>query len=302
MKIFPGLHRIAATLALGPLVLGLALAQEEPRNIFASAPPDVDQALRARIAKFYQFFVAGKFRLADALVAEDSKDVFFAAEKRKFQDFSIGSVTYSDNFTKAVAVVSCGTDQSFMGTKFPIKLPLTSFWKLEDGEWFWYVIPADQQKTYHTPGGDMPRPPTAEEQNSTANNSAPTSIIRPMISPEQLMKAVQLDREMLTFDSSKASKQVIHLTNSLGGRVSVAATTPIKGLKVTPSKGEMDAKQELEMEFAFDPGDSSIVCSDCLAHPQDRPAGEVTIVVEPTGQMIRIPIRFLVLPPASAAK
>ena len=148
----------------------------------------------------------------------------------------------------------------------------------------------------------MPRPPTAEEQSAAATNSTPTSIVRPMISPEQLMKAVQLDREGLTFDSSKASKQVIHLTNTLGGPVRITATTPIKGLKVTPLKSEVDAKHELEMEFAFDPGDSSIVCSDCLAHPQDRPAGEVTIVVEPTGQMIRIPIRFLVPPPASAAK
>ena len=242
MKIFRGFHRIAGYLALGPLVLGIALAQEEPRNLFASAPPDVDQALKARIAKFYQFFVAGKFRQADALVAEDSKDIFFAAEKRRFQDFSIGSITYSDNFTTAVAVVSCGTDQSFMGQKFPIKLPLTSFWKLEDGEWYWYVIPPDQQKTYHTPGGDMPRPPTAEEQSAASNNQSQASIIRPQISPEQLMKAVQLDREMLTFDSSKASKQEIHMTNTLGGPVSVSATTPIKGLKITPAKRELDAK------------------------------------------------------------
>ena len=69
----------------GILVLllgGIALAQEAG-NIFEKAPPEVDEALRARITRFYQAFIDGKFRLADALVADDSKDVFFAAEKRR---------------------------------------------------------------------------------------------------------------------------------------------------------------------------------------------------------------------------
>ena len=48
----------------------------------AEAPsPEVDQALRARIAEFYQDHVGGKFRQAEALVAEETKDYFYSASQ-----------------------------------------------------------------------------------------------------------------------------------------------------------------------------------------------------------------------------
>ena len=41
---------------------------------------EMDEALRARIHKFYQAHVDAKYRIADQVVAEDSKDLFFAAQ------------------------------------------------------------------------------------------------------------------------------------------------------------------------------------------------------------------------------
>lgn len=46
-----------------------------------SASPEVNQALRARIAEFYQEQVGGKFRHAEALVAEETKDYFYSASQ-----------------------------------------------------------------------------------------------------------------------------------------------------------------------------------------------------------------------------
>ena len=43
-------------------------------------PPEVDQALRARISEFYQDHVDGKFRQAEALVAAETKDSFYGAK------------------------------------------------------------------------------------------------------------------------------------------------------------------------------------------------------------------------------
>src|SRR5260370_19212495 len=100
--------------------------------------------MRACIEKFYQFFVSCKFRLAEPLVAEDSKDVFFAAEKKKYKDCELGSIAYSDNFTKAKTVVSCDTDYFAFGRQIQIKLPITSLWKVQDGEWCWYALPSSQ--------------------------------------------------------------------------------------------------------------------------------------------------------------
>ncbi len=283
-------QRIA--LAAGLFLFGSALAQEEPRNLFDKAPPDVDQALKARVAKFYQFFVEGKFRLAEPLVAEDSKDIFFAAEKKKYKSCDQGSIAYSDNFTKAKAVVTCDTDRYMMGTKLMLKLPITSLWKLENGEWFWYVIPPSQLTEYNTPVGPAKRPP--EESGDTPAAPAPASIVRPMISPEQVMKAVRADRDSVDFNTTKSSTQEIHLKNTLSGNVTLTASTSIPVLSAKPAKTEMQPGEELTIVLTFEPQDPAIGCPDCLSHPQDRKAGEVALRVEPTGQLIPIQVRFVV--------
>ena len=44
-------------------------------------PPEVDQALSARIGEFYQDQVGGKFRQAETLVAEETKEYFYSASQ-----------------------------------------------------------------------------------------------------------------------------------------------------------------------------------------------------------------------------
>ena len=74
-----------------------------PLAAFAQTPPpDVDQALRARVTEFFQAHVDGAFRKAFEIVAEDTKDYYFATEKVRFKSFKIVDIKYSDNFTKAV--------------------------------------------------------------------------------------------------------------------------------------------------------------------------------------------------------
>ena len=59
-------------------------AAQDPADLFRKAPPEVDDALRQRVTAFYQAHVDGKFRAADQFVAEDSKDAFFEAPKRRY--------------------------------------------------------------------------------------------------------------------------------------------------------------------------------------------------------------------------
>jgi hypothetical protein len=283
---------LAGPFLLGTMLLGSAAAQEEPRNLFDKAPPDVEQALKSRVAKFYQYFVDGKFRMADALVTEDSKEIFFAAEKRKYKDFSVGEPKYSENFTRATVVTTCGSDYSMMGHITPIKLPVLSFWRIENGEWFWYVPPPGDK--YWTPLGEMKRP--TEGPGNSNTTQAPTQPVRPMISPEQIMKAVRADRDTVVFNSSKASTQEVHLKNTLPGSVSVSSTTAIKGLTITPAKTNLNPDGEVTVAISFDPKDPSVTCDECLAHPQDRRAGQVMMLIQPTGQQIPIAVQFTVPP------
>ncbi len=110
---------------------------QTPTNVFDKAPPEVDEALRARISKFYQAHVDGKARQAEQYVAEDTKDFFFDANKPHYFDFHIDKITYSDNFTKAKAIVMCNQRIMMPGALTePIDKATPSTWKLEDGKWF----------------------------------------------------------------------------------------------------------------------------------------------------------------------
>ena len=276
-----------------PLAMGLVLAQEAA-NIFEKAPPDVDDALRARIAKFYDAFVTGKFRQADAYVTEDSKDVFFAMEKKKYKACELGNIQYSDHFTKAVAVTSCDTTYFMMGREIPIKLPITSQWRLENGEWFWYVIPISERTTMQTPIGVVPVPRPGDPSQQPAANSPGVNRPDPASVVAMVSKAVRIDRESIDINPTKASAEKVKVTNTMPGAVTIMAEFGgVAGLSVKPAKADIGAGQEATFVIAFDPDDPAIQCTECLSHPQSRTAGTVTLQVEPTGQKFPIQINYI---------
>ena len=113
---------------------------QAPSDVFDKAPPAIDDALRERVSAFYQAHVDAKFRQADQYVDEDSKDVFFAADKPHFLGFQISKINYSDNFTKATVITACKTEMFFHGRKMPVTMPAVTHWKIDNGEWFWYYV------------------------------------------------------------------------------------------------------------------------------------------------------------------
>src|SRR5207248_4487445 len=95
----------------------------------------------------------GKFRQAEGLVAEESKDFFYSANKPKYLGFEIKNIVYADDFTKAKAVVV--TRMIVMAPGFldkPVPVPIPSRWKLVNGEWYWYI---DEDELNMTPFGKM---------------------------------------------------------------------------------------------------------------------------------------------------
>ena len=128
----------------------------------APAPsPEIDAALRARISQFYQFEVDGKYNQALQLVADDTKDLFVGTSKPSIYNFEIKSIQYSDDFKKAQAIVMLGRMfpiEGFMGRPLAMKSP--SRWKLENGEWCYYVDPKlDIPSTPFGPMGPAGMPP-----------------------------------------------------------------------------------------------------------------------------------------------
>src|SRR5271170_5111424 len=131
--------RVVRATPFALLMLSAILAfGQAPSDVFEKAPPAIDDALRARVGKFYGAFVAGKFKEAYSLVADDSQDKFFELPKEEYKSFEIIKIKYSDNFTKATVVTGVKSDWRFHGTVTQTTFPLTTNWEVIDGEWYWH--------------------------------------------------------------------------------------------------------------------------------------------------------------------
>ncbi|HUE02628.1 MAG TPA: hypothetical protein VMR62_23875 [Bryobacteraceae bacterium] len=128
----------------GPQAVPVKAPQPDPQR----PPIEVDAALRARVSQFYQYEIDRKFYRALQLVAEDTRDYFVESSKAPYLGFQIDTISYSDGFTKAavVALVSRLVPvEGFMGHPLPTKM--TTRWKLENGQWCYYVDPRDLRVT-----------------------------------------------------------------------------------------------------------------------------------------------------------
>ncbi len=260
-------------------------AEQAPSDVFDKAPPAIDEALRARVSAFYQAHAEGKFRQADQYVAEDSKDVFFAAEKPQYEGFQITKITYTDNFTKATVITACKTEMFFHGHKMPVTMPAVSHWKIDNGDWFWYYFKAPDLES---PWGVM-KPGPADDTNSVVARITAD----PVAAARNILAKVVLDRNAVSVDQTKESKQEIHLKNGLLGPIRVLADpTGTPGLTVRPAKAEVGPGEDAAVVIEFNPDDPEVTCRECLMHPGVRPAITVNLTVQPTQQRFPIQITF----------
>jgi hypothetical protein len=129
-----------------PLVLfAVAAAVGQPVKDAGNPPPEVDKALRARITEFYDLQLKGSFRKAEALVAEEAKDPYYVMAKPKYNKLELAGIEYFDKFTRARATIK--VERFIVAPPFPADVPVKgqmgSSWKLENGQWCWYIDAAD---------------------------------------------------------------------------------------------------------------------------------------------------------------
>jgi hypothetical protein len=264
---------------LSLLLVAVALVAQSPPPAGAkpqAAPPEVDQALRARVTYFFQAHVDGKPRLADKVVAEDSKDIFFEIAKPRYFSFDILKIEYSDNFTKAAVTVNCEQDFMMMGAgAVRMKMPLISHWKLENGQWFWYV---DPNATRKTPFGEMK--PFSRAPDGTLTRSPLTLPKGP--SPEEVQKLVKADKTEVRFNPSEPSTESVVVTNGMPGWVKLVLEEPrVPGLEIKLEHPDLQMGQTARVTLQFQPQET--------APPKEA---LLNVSVEPTGEKIPIRIFF----------
>src|SRR5438067_490007 len=129
------------------LFCALNAARGQQSDLFTKAPPDVDEALRARVNIFYNAHVTGKFSDAFQVVADDSKDIFLGGSRDQYQSCEIFKINYSENFTKADVVTGCKGDFRAHGLRMAVTMPMQSSWKSVNGQWYWFAIKRDKVPT-----------------------------------------------------------------------------------------------------------------------------------------------------------
>jgi hypothetical protein len=256
---------------------------QNPSELFEQAPPQLDQALRARVAKFYQAHVDGKFRVADQVVAEDSKDAFFAADKTRYRGFEIIKITYSEQFTRASVLTTCDTDFVTPMARFPVKVPITSLWKLENGEWFWYLDPRPQRAL--TPFGkrDAPVAPAPEPPPGGPSGGGPPARLPDVA---DILKQVTVTPTEVRLSSYEPASAEVTVSNRMPGAIRLSLHyAGFPGFKAGLDRTSLGA------------GESARILVECKpADKRPKPTLTVELQIEPTGQTIPIRVLFAVPP------
>jgi hypothetical protein len=237
---------------------------QAPADLFNRPPADIDRALRARISEFYQDHVDGKFRQADALVAEDTKDFYFESNKPKYLSFEIQRIDYSEGFTRAKATILC--EQYVMMPGFankPLKVPTPSTWKLVDGQWYWYV---DQNVLRQTPFGVM-----------KPGSGAPSGLPSLPSGKDMAFIFTQLKADKSAVSLKPGAEEQVTVTNSAQGQVTLSLTGTLPGVEAKLDRMNLGA------------GEKAVVTLRAGNHAKP---GVLNLRVEQTNQVIPIQVRI----------
>ena len=275
------MRTISVLLLLGASIAGAA--QNTPAGPpEATAPPEIDAALRDRVNKFFQAQVNGKYRQADQYVAEDTKDYFYALNKVPLVQFEITKIAYSANFTKAAVTVRTERE---LGVGMIPKMKLHNLestdWKIEGGLWCWTV----DQNVFKTPFGDMRRS-TTTVPGGQASGAMPQL---PIPSVADMTKTVAADKSEVELGERKTDRVVLH--NSLPGPINLSLELPATpGLEVKLDLARVAPNGNAHVLLTYDPA----------AHGAREGTVAVNVLVQPTMQVI--PIQVKLKPAGPAAK
>jgi hypothetical protein len=255
-----------------------------PIAVYAQiAPPEVDQALRARVTEFFQYHVDGEFEKAFDLVANDTKKYYFGAQKIQFKSFKIDSIKYADDFKSATVTLTC-QQMMRIQLQFPATLittPMSTTWKIEDGKWVWHRDAAVDTWL-------MPMGPT-DAQAAGAKRVEPGKLDLSQEAIEARARAILqqsngLNKGELKLSSNKPSSDEAAFHNGQPGQIRVGLITGTlpPGLTAKLDKTDINGGEDAILKVHYDP-------------QPDAPAPQTVLlklVMEPFSRTFPISVKF----------
>jgi hypothetical protein len=205
-------------------------------------------AVREQAKKFYDLLVAGKARAAEALVCEASKDEYYSMDKRNPRSAEVRAVTVSDDLKSAVAVVWVEDEFPLGFGKKLVKMPLPSDWKVEGGQWCYYMPPNTEE--LETPFGKIKL--KAQEKGASGESQGELAPIP--VSPEKLSRMVSFSKHDLALPFGADGKDEIVVSNGLNGPIQFRVGCPdVPGLACKMDQPYVSAGKQgkLLVDFKF---------------------------------------------------
>jgi len=264
-------------------------AAAPPENV----TPESEQALRARVTQFYSANISGKWRDAFQVVADDMQNEYLAASKDTYDRCDTIKITYTDSFTKATVRENCHGEYRWHNSHIPATIPLTSTWKLVDGQWYWYYLKPTEVMTpwgLSTVTPDEPRP-----DGSTINTKIETVLKDPGSMAKAILGQIKLDKKEIHLRGYETSMEELKISNTMPGTISVIVSCPpVPGFRMSQDKVDVPSKDSATIHFEYDIDEAQKQCGECYKLP--KPILTATIRIDPTAQLFPVKITFAIPP------
>ena len=249
-------------------------AQQSATSLFNRPPDGVEENLRERVSEFYNLQKDGKFRQAEQLVCEDSKDAYYNSKKTRWLSVELLSILFEDEFRTAKVVNALEGEMNIGTGVAKTRLPAATIWKVDGDRWCMFIPPPSNQVS-KTPFGDMKR--------AIANaGSVDPNAKEVRVDQSSVMSGVNLSKQELILKHGKRSSDSLVVENHLPGVVDLQLVEPsMPGLKLHLTQTRLRANEKCTLEATYDPNPEADV-SDL----------QLTLTVEPLSKRIPIRIRF----------
>ncbi len=226
--------------------------------------------MRARVEQFYQLEVDKKFRQAEALIAEDSKDTFYNGIKPDIHSFKIEQIEFKGDNSRAE--VHAKVNVTFIMTGFAPVIAdssVTTLWRIENGEWVQYF---DPELYLQTPFGKLNfGTPQTGKAGANANPVPPPFKLPP--NPADMMRTVKIDRDSIVLTTAEPV-QTATISNDLPGSVD---------LKLASSGIDVDAELD---KTHLEAGEKAVIR--VRAKSDSRGSGVVKVLISPLGRQLAL--------------
>ena len=241
----------------------------------------MNEALTKRVNGFYQAHVDGKFRQAEAFVAEENRDDFYSAPKGRIEGFDIMKMAYSADRTKAEVTVATKSIWLIRGEKMTTRVPVTTHWKLENKDWFWFPMPS---AGVATPFGMMHFDSGVKADPNARRSPLPAD---PSVLAQQILSSVKVDKQQVVLSSYEPATAELKVTNGLKGQVKIHVETDgaPADMKVTVDKTDLAADEVATVKLSYKPTDS-----------RPKPTATLRVSVDPLNTVLPVKILFAIPP------